>query len=193
MPRGICIYILPFDNKNLKAICTQILKDIIELLKCLSLEPRVCCWSGECETMARHSNQVCAKDLALAARRLSGGDPWGLLVLADCDLYPVSSWTACFGVTFIEIKTVVVSTKHFSDNPGGAGATATVLKTVLHEMGHLFGLQHCLHLCRMQRCVSVADVQASPCGLCRSCEQKLSLQTAVDWPGLGNLLSDSPP
>jgi archaemetzincin len=46
-------------------------------------------------------------------------------------------------------------------------------KEVLHELGHVFGLEHCTNKCVMRFSNSIDEVDEKPAGFCRSCAEKL--------------------
>ncbi|RLI89247.1 MAG: archemetzincin [Archaeoglobales archaeon] len=48
-----------------------------------------------------------------------------------------------------------------------------VLKEALHELGHLFGLEHCTNNCVMRFCERVEQIDAKRLGYCNDCRRKL--------------------
>jgi len=49
-----------------------------------------------------------------------------------------------------------------------------VKKEVIHEVGHVLGLQHCRNYCVMRFSNSVRDAKQKPSYLCESCKSKLN-------------------
>ncbi len=54
-----------------------------------------------------------------------------------------------------------------------------VLKGLLHEVGHGFGLEHCTNECVMNPPDSIEDWDSRPAGYCHSCF--IDLKRAVEW------------
>ena len=48
-----------------------------------------------------------------------------------------------------------------------------VLKEALHELGHLFGLEHCTNNCVMRFCERVESIDVKKPGYCHDCMEKL--------------------
>jgi len=47
-------------------------------------------------------------------------------------------------------------------------------KEVLHEVGHVLGLEHCSNYCVMRFSNSISDVDEKPPGFCKDCREKLA-------------------
>ena len=58
-----------------------------------------------------------------------------------------------------------------------------VLKGLLHEVGHSFGLEHCHNECVMNPPKSMEEWDSRPVGYCPSCI--VDLKRAVEWSGFG--------
>lgn len=48
-----------------------------------------------------------------------------------------------------------------------------IKKEVIHEVGHVLGLEHCLNECVMRFSNSVMEARQKPMKLCNECEEKL--------------------
>ena len=57
-----------------------------------------------------------------------------------------------------------------------------IKKEAIHEMGHVFGLQHCSNKCVMQFSNSVNEAKKKPAGLCDKCKHMLNLLWTRDCP-----------
>lgn len=68
-------------------------------------------------------------------------------------------------------------------HPGNAAVLSThrldsldlINKEAIHEIGHVFGLQHCTNECVMQFSNSVNEAKAKPATLCERCRSLLTL------------------
>ena len=49
-----------------------------------------------------------------------------------------------------------------------------IIKEAIHEMGHVFGLPHCINECVMQFSNSLAEAKAKPATLCARCRSQLT-------------------
>jgi len=57
-----------------------------------------------------------------------------------------------------------------------------IKKEAIHEMGHVFGLQHCSNKCVMQFSNSVNEAKKKPAELCDKCKYMLNLLCTRDCP-----------
>ena len=57
-----------------------------------------------------------------------------------------------------------------------------IKKEAIHEMGHVFGLQHCSNKCVMQFSNSVYEAKKKPAELCDKCKHMLNLLWTRDCP-----------
>ena len=57
-----------------------------------------------------------------------------------------------------------------------------IKKEAIHEMGHVFGLQHCSNKCVMQFSNSVNEAKKKPAELCDKCKYMLNLLWTRDCP-----------
>ena len=57
-----------------------------------------------------------------------------------------------------------------------------IKKEAIHEMGHVFGLQHCSNKCVMQFSNSVNEAKKKPAELCDKCKYMLNLFCTQDCP-----------
>jgi archaemetzincin len=95
----------------------------------------------------------------------SNEDVVSLWILSD-DLY-VAGMNFVFGVAHPG-KAAVLSTHRLD-------SLDLINKEAIHEMGHVFGLQHCTNECVMQFSNSVDEAKAKPATLCDRCRSLLPL------------------
>ncbi|KAL4228822.1 Archaelysin metallopeptidase 2 [Mactra antiquata] len=111
-----------------------------------------------------------------------------------CDLYPKEEWNFVFGLARSPGKTGVYSLARYLSNFGEGSFTeinldrdplSTILvracKTMCHEMGHMFGLRHCIHFdCLMNGSNHLDESDSRPSFLCPICLRKLQYVCKFD-------------
>ena len=95
------------------------------------------------------------------------------------DLYPGASWNYVFGLRSLRKRVGVISLHRFSSRPfddqNYVNCLTNVLKTSSHEIGHMFGLKHCIKaICVMNGSNALPELEIMPNRLCSECLQKLS-------------------
>ncbi|WP_367875105.1 archaemetzincin [Luteolibacter sp. Populi] len=109
-------------------------------------------------------------------------DGYAMLAVTMTDLYPDENWNFVFGQASLRRRVGVFSFARY--HPGWAGekpgaATGTLVlrraaKVLTHEMGHMFGIQHCIHYeCNMNGANHLDEADATPMELCPVCLRKL--------------------
>ncbi len=95
------------------------------------------------------------------------------LLLADADAY-VPGLNFVFGLAIPELRVASVFLKRLRLWTDRENYVARVVKEVLHELGHVFGLKHCRSRgCVMNFSNSVFDVDRKCGAFCRSCVRVL--------------------
>ncbi len=87
--------------------------------------------------------------------------------LTSVDIYSVGL-TYVFGEAEIGGSVAVVSEYRFKTRPD------CVEKLVIHELGHVFGLEHCNRRCVMRLSQTVKDVVDKPAVYCADCAQMVA-------------------
>lgn len=96
-----------------------------------------------------------------------------LLALTDVDLF-IPVLTFVFGEAQLGGRAAVVSMARLGE--GGvdrAHLLARLSKEAVHELGHTFGLVHCVPPCVMSRSASLEHIDAKRSGPCPDCRERL--------------------
>lgn len=107
-------------------------------------------------------------------------DAYGLMAVTMCDLYPKPEWNFVYGLARLTKRVGIFSfIRHTPGNAPDAWAGAQLLhrslKTLLHEIGHMFGLKHCTWYNCLMRGSNGESVehQLNHLYLCPACLRKL--------------------
>ena len=105
------------------------------------------------------------------------------------DLYPEESWNYVFGQAWLAHRTGVFSLVRFYPEFWGDERTEASerlagkrsLQTLVHEVGHMFGVHHCqTYQCVMNGCNSLRESDARPIHLCPKCLKKFRWNIGFD-------------
>ena len=106
------------------------------------------------------------------------------MCIVPFDLWPGDDWNYVFGLAHCgDGGLSVTSLWRLGDFDGHRSGEAILraVKTVIHEAGHVFGLDHCVeHPCCMNGSNNYADGELQPLEFCPSCLQKLSWKLDLD-------------
>ena len=111
-------------------------------------------------------------------------DAAAFIAFTEKDLYPQDSWAYVFGQASLSQKIGVWSMYRFG-NPKTSqkiydNCQLLAFKTATHEIGHIFGIQHCqLFHCNMNGSMSLADLALRPTYFCPDCQSKLSWRLSL--------------
>jgi archaemetzincin len=111
------------------------------------------------------------------------------LAITMADLYPEESWNFVFGQASLVQRVGVYSmVRYFSQFWGQEESVDTYYlalrrscKVLVHEVGHLFGLAHCIYYrCAMSGSNSLEESDRRPLRLCPICLKKLEWNRGFD-------------
>lgn len=117
-------------------------------------------------------------------------DAYGVMAVTMCDLYPKPEWNFVYGLARLQQRVGVFSfVRHTPTSAGtpeflGAQLLYRSLKTLLHEIGHMFGLKHCTWYNCLMRGNNGEGVERQPnhLHLCPVCLRKLHWNIGFDIP-----------
>jgi archaemetzincin len=102
-----------------------------------------------------------------------------LMGVTEVDLFPKPEWNYVFGLASYRDKVGVSSIYRFQDgeltSENFNRCLSRLLKISSHEIGHMFGLHHCINAdCVMNGTNSMEETDRHSIRLCSVCQQKLS-------------------
>ncbi len=110
------------------------------------------------------------------------GDAFCVLALTTTDLYPEPAWNYVFGQASFFDRTGVFSFARYDPAFDGSSRDASTpllvlrrsLKVMTHEIGHMFGIEHCVRArCLMNGVNHLGEADATPMDVCPVCLAKL--------------------
>ncbi len=128
-----------------------------------------------------------ANDIDGVLREQLPGDAYCCIGVTTTDLFPSSDWNFVYGQASLSARVGVFSLARHDDAFFGGPPSDPVLVrrrghgVVTHEVGHMFGMQHCVHhLCLMNGSNDREEADRSPLQLCPICLRKLQLSVGFD-------------
>ncbi|MET3026665.1 archaemetzincin family Zn-dependent metalloprotease [Flavobacterium sp. UW10123] len=98
-----------------------------------------------------------------------------LMAITEKDLYPKPEWNYVFGLASYRDKIAVSSMYRMQKEADFNLALERLLKICSHEIGHMFGLYHCIVAnCVMNGTNSMAETDSHSIRLCSLCQRKLN-------------------
>ncbi len=116
-------------------------------------------------------------------------DAHGLVAIVTVDLFAWAEQEFAFGFTLDRERLAVVGFSRYDPSFFGGERPDDLelvvlrrgLKVLVHELGHVFGLAHCLHFrCAMNGVADLSELDRIPLHLCPVCLRKLQLVTGLD-------------
>lgn len=133
--------------------------------------------------------QYHTRGLLNALRRRVPADAYCLIAVTQADLYPDPTWYFVFGEALLYDRVGVYSFARYDPAFYGEPADADTprkillrsLKLMAHEVGHMFGILHCVHYhCVMNGTNNLPETDRSPLHLCPVCLRKLQDSVGFD-------------
>ncbi len=119
--------------------------------------------------------------LAILAKRLPD-DAFCVMAFTMIDLYPDDDWNYVFGQASLKERVGVFSFARYESSFFGEAAKPgddllakrRALGVMAHEIGHMFGLAHCVHYaCAMNGSNNLSETDRAPLHLCPICLRKV--------------------
>lgn len=133
--------------------------------------------------------QYHTRGLLNALKRKVPEEAYCLIAVTQADLYPDETWYFVFGEARLYDRVGVYSFARYDPAFYGLAADADTARTILrrglklmaHEVGHMFGILHCVHYhCVMNGSNNLAETDRSPLQLCPVCLRKLQDSVGFD-------------
>ena len=152
-------------------------------------------------TRRRHDGvvQLNAAEILDLLERQVPDDAYCVIALTLQDLYPSDDYNYVFGLARLEARVGVFSFARYHPDffePGATIARSELMrrayKVMTHEVGHMFGLQHCtFFLCNMNGSNNLDELDEEPAHLCPACLRKLHHAVGFDPKARYDALVDS--
>jgi len=134
--------------------------------------------------------QVLAPELLEHLKTRLPADAYCLIGLTTTDLYPEESWNFVFGMATLRERVGVYSTARYHPSFYGEEdhypmpeqwVLRRSLKVMAHEIGHMFGMEHCtFYECVMNGSNHLDETDRRPPHLCPVCLRKLHYAVGFD-------------
>lgn len=104
-----------------------------------------------------------------------------LMAITEKDLYPKPEWNYVFGLASYRDKIAVSSIYRMQKEADFNLCLERLLKICSHEIGHMFGLHHCIAAsCVMNGTNSMIETDKHTLRLCSNCQRKLNAGIKYD-------------
>ncbi|MGJ8726368.1 MAG: archaemetzincin [Roseibacillus sp.] len=116
-------------------------------------------------------------------------DAYGVIAITMTDLYPGEGWNFVFGQASYKSRVGIFSFARYHPKLSFEAVEGDVDQIALrrasqvltHEMGHMFGIKHCIHYeCNMNGANSLRECDSTPMHLCPVCLRKLQRAVGFD-------------
>ncbi|MCX6854449.1 MAG: archaemetzincin [Verrucomicrobia bacterium] len=190
--QALCI--LPIGEFNTKAPSLETLRIYCERFFCLPTRILPATPIDQVPAKSRinagtQKSQLLTTDLLYWLQTQKPKDAFAVIAVTMEDLYPHENWNFVFGQAFQQGGAGVFSFAryhpHFYDPKDVSDASPLILarsaKVLTHEMGHMFGLKHCVfYECIMNGSNHLGETDITPMQLCPVCLRKLHLSLRFD-------------
>jgi len=136
-----------------------------------------------------HNRQILTGDVLAILKKKVPRDAFCVLAITMEDLYPDPSWNFVFGQASLRERVGVYSFARydpaFYGKKRGKDYEKVLLrrscKVLVHEMGHMFGLKHCIYFrCVLNGSNHLKESDSRPMHLCPVCLRKLQYSIGFD-------------
>jgi archaemetzincin len=176
------IYVLPIGDVSSGPSLSD-LEDYTERYFMMPVEvlPAVTIEATGARTRVHHDiRQLLAPEVTDWLRTQLPADAYCLIGLTMMDLFPEDSWNFVFGQASLSERVGVFSFArndyaYLGEPPGDPKLVfRRAMKVMTHEIGHMFGIQHCVHWsCDMNGSNSLYESDQQPAEVCPVCLRKL--------------------
>ena len=184
------IYIQPFGSMGDAAEMMGRLTGFVERYYCLPVVLQPAAATPKGPTRQRlHGTQHTVWPFMEILRRGLPSDAVCRMGVTMVDLYPDDRWNYVFGQASLRSRVGVYSLVRFfpafwgrpDSPPARKLALQHSIATLSHEIGHMFGMLHCIHfLCNLSGSNSLAESDRQPIHLCPICLRKLQWNLGFD-------------
>ena len=189
------LYILPLGEFDEKAPSLEVLAEVMSAyytpLQVAFLPPIP---AGQVPAATRergapNRRQWKSTDLLQWLPRKLPRDAYAMIAVTMTDLYPDENWNFVFGQASIRRRVGIFSFARYHPSWHGEEADEKSERLVLqraakvltHEMGHMFGILHCVHYeCNMNGANHLRECDNTPMHLCPVCLRKLQRAIGFD-------------
>ena len=181
------IYLLPLGTFTADAPSITALSSIVHAYFTLDVKVLAAVPIAEVTAKTRindstHKRQLLASDILAWLTKRIPDDAYALMAVTMDDLYPEPKWNYVFGMASLQERVGIQSFARqdpaFFGDPRGAGWKQLAFRratwTLVHEISHMFGMQHCVHFaCVVAGSNHQAEADLSPLHPCPVCLHKL--------------------
>lgn len=138
--------------------------------------------AGKTERKRDFGPQWLTGDILEALLKVRPSDAAAVMAITTVDLYPDPEWNFVFGEATYEERVGVMSVARSGDLATERGLVLErSYATAMHEVGHMFQLQHCVAWeCPMNGCNHQEEADSRPIEPCPHCLAKLMRATGLD-------------
>ena len=181
------IYLQPFGDMGRAAAMVPRLREFVECYYCLPVVVQPAAPIPGGTTRVHHGRkQHKVRPFMTALLRGLPRDAVCRMGVTMADLYPDDKWNYVFGQAYLTRRVAVYSLVRFfpefwreQATPASARRALTrSLATLTHEIGHMFGMQHCIYFkCNLNGSNSLDEADRQPLHLCPICLRKIQWNT----------------